>query len=163
MPSQISDSQSDRNKADKMLLAIAVIIVAIAAAVLTAFVMLNEIHPYSTPKIEIIVDGNLTVNSGSYVYYKFTVLSEHVAPTVQGTFTVSGNDQKIRVYIMDSANFADWQDTRNASTYYDSGESNSGNITATLPVGNYDLVYDNNFSATSKNVTTQVHSWYLPN
>jgi hypothetical protein len=145
-----------------VLLAIAVIIVAVAAIVLAAFVMLNEIHPVSTPKIEIIVNGNLTVNSGSYVYYNFTVFSEHVEPSVQGKFTVSGSDQKIRVYIMDSANFTDWKDTRNASTYYDSGESNSGNITATLPVGNYDLVYDNNFSATSKNVTTQVHSWYLP-
>jgi hypothetical protein len=143
-------------------LTLIVIILVLAITVLTAFVMLNKIHPASTPKIEIIVDGNLTVNSGSYMYYNFTVFSEHLEPTVQGTFTVSGNDQRIRVYIMDSANFTDWQDTRNASKYYDSGESNSGNITATLPVGNYELVYDNTFSGTSKNVTTQVRTWYLP-
>jgi hypothetical protein len=145
-----------------MFLAIAVIIIAVAAIVLAAFVLLNEVHPVSTPIMEILVDGNVTVNSDSYVYYNFTVFSEHVSPTVQGTFTVSGIDQKIRVYIMDSASVTDWQDTRNASAYYDSGESSSGNITANLPIGNYALVYDNTFSATSKNVTTQVHSWYLP-
>lgn len=162
MPSQISGRQSDRNKRDKMFLAIAVIIIAVVATVLTVFVMLNKIRPYSTPIAEIIVDGNLTVNSGSYVHYNFTVFSENVSPTVQGTFTVSGSAQKIRVYIMDSTNFTIWQDTRNAGMYYDSGESNSGNIAITLPVGNYDLVYDNTFSAASKNVTTQVYSWYLP-
>jgi hypothetical protein len=145
-----------------MFLAIAVIIIVATAATLAASVMLNKTYPPSTPVTEIIVDGNLTVNSGSYVYYNFTVFIGHLHPTVQGTFTVSGNDQKIRVYIMDSANFTNWQDTRNASKYYDSGESNSGNITATLPVGNYDLVYDNTFSATPKNVTTQAHSWYIP-
>jgi hypothetical protein len=87
---------------------LAVMIIAIVAVMLTAFVTLNGIHPVSTPAVEVIVDGNLTVNSGSYMYYNFTVFSQHVEPAVQGTFTVSGIDQKIRVYIMNSANFTNW-------------------------------------------------------
>jgi hypothetical protein len=160
MSSQTSDSQSNRHKADKMLLAIAVIIVVITATVLAISFMQSEIHPYPTPALEIIVNGNLTVNASSYEYYDFTV-SIHISPTVQGTFTVSSGE-KIRVYIMDSANFTDWQNKRPARMYYDSGESSSGNVTATLPSGgNYVLVYDNTFSATSKKVTTQVYGWHI--
>lgn len=156
MSGQISDSQSVSHKTNKLLILTAFLIVVIAAIPLVAwFISLGQVHPVSTPFPITVVKGNITINSGSYVYYNFT-LSTHVNPSVEGTFTVSGSDQKIRVYVMDCANFVDWQYARKASMYYDSGESSNGNVEANLPLGNYYLVYDNTFSATSKNVTTEV-------
>ncbi|MEM3880591.1 MAG: hypothetical protein QXD19_02460 [Candidatus Bathyarchaeia archaeon] len=81
-----------------------------------------------------------------------------------GTFTVSEGMETIKVYIFDSAGFMDWQNSGNASSYYNSGEMTSSNITATLvSPGTYYLVYDNTFSLISKNVTAQVNFYYIPN
>jgi hypothetical protein len=166
MPSQTSSTnQSDRRKANKTLLAVAVAIaVVIVAGLLAAFFINNDFHAASTPIVMEIVNGNLTVNASSYASYNFTVPSSAPTATVQGTFTVSGgNGNTIKVYVMDGANLADWQNGLNASMYYDSGELSSGNVTATLPsTGTYYLVYDNTFSATSKNVITQVDFDYIP-
>lgn len=162
-----STNQSNRRKANKTLLAVAVAIaVVVVAGLLAAFFMRENIHPLSTPIVMEIVNGNgnLTVDAGSYEHYNFTVPSSAPTTTVQGTFTVSGgNGNTIKVYVMDGANFADWQNGLNASMYYDSGALSSGNVTATLPsAGTYYLVYDNRFSAVSKNVTTEMGFYYFP-
>ena len=159
MPNQTSDNQSKRHTVNKTLLAIEVTIVLVIifiASLLVVFFEQSKKQPLPTPAVVRIVDGNLTINAGSYMYYNFTVPGTLVSQ-VQGIFTVSDGSERIRVYIMDSANFIEWQNTHNASMYYDSGEVNSGNVTAILPPGgNYDLVYDNTFSSNLKNVTTQV-------
>src|SRR3972149_6649673 len=158
MPSPNSpNSQSDRSKVNKILVALAVVTAAIVfVGALAVFLNQNNIRPFCTPYVGVIVDGNLTVNAGSYEYYNFTVPSGEPNSKVEGTFTVSGSND-IKVYVLDSANFADWQNGREANMYYDSGELSSGNVTAELPSsGTYFLVYDNTFSTTSKNVTTQV-------
>jgi hypothetical protein len=166
MPSQTSSTnQSDRRKANKTLLAVAVAIaVVVVAGLLAALFINNDFHAASTPIVMEIVNENLTVNASSYASYNFTVPSSAPTSIVQGTFTVSGgNRNTIKVYVMDGANFADWQNGLNASIYYDSGALSSGNVTATLPsAGTYYLVYDNRFSAVSKNVTTEMGFYYFP-
>lgn len=143
--------------------AVVIAVIAVAAISLAAFYLQNRNKPASTPVVSVIADGNFTVNSGSYVYYNFTVYSGPtnaiINDTVQGTFSVSdGNEDTIRVYIMDRANFDDWKNGLDSNKYYDSGQSNAGSVTvATLSSsGTYYLVYDNTYSAVSKSVTTQV-------
>jgi hypothetical protein len=159
---QTSTSQSYRRK-DKTLLAVAVAIALIViAGLLAAFFIKNSINPVATPVVWDIADGNLTINAGSYECYNFTVPSGASDIKVDGTFAVSGGSGNvIKVYVMSDANFADWQNGRNVSMYYNSGEANSGVISATPPsAGTYYLVYDNTFSTISKNVTTQVDFYY---
>lgn len=149
-------------KVRNIALIVAIAVIAVAVILLVAFYLQHGTEPASTPVVNAIVDGNLTVNSGSYVYYNFTVYSGPpdaiITDTVQGTFNVSdGNENTIRVYIMDSSNFDDWKDGLDADKYYDSGQSSAGNVTATLSsIGTYYLVYDNTYSTVSKSVTTQV-------
>jgi hypothetical protein len=134
----------------------------VAVILLAAFYLQKPFNPAPTPVISVIVDGNFTVNSDSYVYYNFTVYSgptnAKINETVQGTFSVSdGNESTIRVYIMDGANFDNWKNGLESNKYYDSGESSAGNVGATLSsTGTYYLVYDNTYSSVSKSVTTQV-------
>ena len=161
MPSP-ADNQLNRHKANKVLIAIAVAIIAVIGVVAAvAFFTHGFFHPASTPIVQYIVNGNITVNASSYVSYNFTVPA---TATVDGTFTVSGeNNSTIKVYVMDGANLAEWQKGQTASRYYDSGGVNAANVTATLPQsGTYYLVYDNTFSSTAKNVTTQMDCYYVP-
>ena len=141
----------------KMLLAIAAAIIVVAVAGLAIFLIQNQPLPSPTPTIYDIANGNITVNPGSYQYYKFNLSnSANVYPTVQGTFNVS-NGETIRVYLMTSANFTAWQNHAATEEYYDSGIVNNGNVTVNLPAkGDYVLVYDNSFSATPKTVNTEV-------
>jgi hypothetical protein len=136
--------------------------VILVAVILLAALYLHNPKPASTPVVSSIVDATFTVDSGSYTYYNFTVYSgptnAAIPDTVQGTFNVSnGQENTIRVYIMDGANFEDWKNGFDSNKYYDSGESSDGSVTATLSSsGTYYLVFDNTYSAISKSVTTQV-------
>jgi hypothetical protein len=163
MSNRGSQNSLKRSKWDRTFLAVGVGVALLIVAVLVALtfsgflvrLLQGENHPLPTPAITPIVNGNLTVNAASYEYYNFSA-SALVEPAVQGTFNVS-NGENIRVYIMSAANFAEWQNTRNANACYNSGEVSSGIISVDLPsTGDYVLVYDNTFSETAKNVTTQV-------
>ncbi len=159
------DGQFNRHEANRTLLAVPVVMIAIVTAIsLAAYFMESSIHAASTPMVREIVNGTFTVSAGSYEYYSFDVPSGASKTTVQGTFTVSGGgENEINLYVMDSANFANWQNGRNASWYYDSGELSTGTVTATLPSdGNYDLIFDNTFSAGSKIVNAEVGFYYIP-
>jgi hypothetical protein len=163
MSSQTSpDKQSASHKRNRLVL---VVIVVLTVTIVAAyFIHQSSIQPRSTPIARGIVSGNVMVNVGSYVSRNFTVPSMISNARVDGTFAVSGGIQNtIKLYIMDGASFVDWQNGLQASMFYDSGEANSGNVTATLPsTGTYYLVFDNTFSAASKNVTAYAHFFYFP-
>ncbi len=110
-------------------------------------------------KTETIVDGVITVEAGKYVDYKFSVPSQ---ASVSGNFTASGGSgNDIRILILDETAYVNWINGHNVSTYYDSGQITIGSITASLPKGNYYLVYSNTFSTLSaKNVKTKVDVTY---
>jgi hypothetical protein len=145
-----------------LLLSVFAVAVIIAAVLLAVFLMQNEIHPLSTPIVQEIVKGDVTVNASSYAYYNFTVPSGASTIQVDGNFMVSGGS--IKVYIMNDVTFTGWQNGQNPSTYYNSGELTAGNFTVTLPSGGtYYLVYDNTFSLnTQKNVDAQASFAYIP-
>jgi hypothetical protein len=116
-----------------------------------------------TPTPNSIVDGTFSVNASSFAAYNFTI-PQSIWNEVSSASVSISNDYKIRVYIMDSANFADWQNGLNASSYYNSGETNNFTINVDLPAsGTYFLIFDNTFDANSqKNVTAQVFYFYVP-
>ncbi|MCW4047907.1 MAG: hypothetical protein NWE99_10195 [Candidatus Bathyarchaeota archaeon] len=144
------------------MMAVVTFIVVLGVAVV--FLTQNQTRPLSTPYLEEIVKGTLLVDASSYASFNFSLPSGVRSANVMGTFTVSEGMETIKVYIFDSAGFMDWQNSGNASSYYNSGEMTSSNITATLvSPGTYYLVYDNTFSLISKNVTTQVNFYYIPN
>lgn len=152
------ESRPDRTNLAIVVLAILVIVVILVALTFSGFIprlIQSGNLPASTPAITIIVDQNLTVKPESYVSYDFTAAAL-VNPAVQGTFNVTSGGT-IRVLIMNAANFTEWHTAQNAITIYDSGEVNSGNFNVNVPsTEDYVLVYDNTFSDTPKNVTTQV-------
>jgi len=155
-----SSQDNSHRPSKKMLAIVAVTLIGIlAVAVIAVLAWQNQNQPFPTPAVFPIMEGNFTVNAGSYKDYNFTVPSDFSRVWVGGTFTVSdGAVSGIRVYIMDSANFTNWQNGQIANNYYDSGQANSGNVTTTTLLSRtYYLVFDNTFSAASKNVTSDVN------
>jgi hypothetical protein len=165
LPTQTAQaSQPNRRKANKtLLLSVFTVVVIIAVGLLAVFLMQNGTQPLSTPIVQEIVNGNVTVNASSYADYNFTVPSAASTIQVNGNFTVAGGNN-IKVYIMDESNFKNWQNGQSPSTYYNSGELTAGNFTVTLPSGGtYYLVFDNTFSLNmQKNVDTQESFAYIP-
>lgn len=151
------DNQNPRKTNNKLLaiVAVAVIVIVVIGSIIA---LSNQPQPSPTPVVQPIAEGNFTVNAGSYTDYNFTVPADFSRVWVYGSFTVSDtaiND--MQVYVMDTVNFTNWQNGRNANKYYDSGRTNASTVTtATLPSGTYYLVFDNTISAASKNVTADV-------
>ena len=122
--------------------------------------LLEASFSVSRPPIEVIVYGIISVNASSYKVYNFTIPSPRgsTQSRVDGSFGASGGNNNIKVFIMDRANFAKWENGQNATTYYDSGERANGYFEIFLKAGGtYFLVYDNTADTTSqKNVQTTV-------
>ena len=137
---------------------IIIILILIIAAVGLAIIINALTTPYSSAIRHDIVDGNITLKSGSYEYYNFTVPPNNNAQ-IRGNFSVC-NDSTIEVLIMDEANFARWQSKQNANTFYSSGEQTAANVTATLrSQGTYYIVFDNSFGSAEKNVQTSINEY----
>ncbi|MCL7412613.1 MAG: hypothetical protein M8353_03225 [ANME-2 cluster archaeon] len=102
-----------------------------------------------------VVNGVISVNAGEYVYYQLSLPSQ---AKVSGDFTAfggSGND--IIVLILDENAYINWINGHSVSAYYNSGQMTTDSISASLPKGNYYLIYSNAFSSFSnKNVNTNV-------
>jgi hypothetical protein len=135
----------------KLILGLAVLVTAVALLVL-----------YLTPVnyTEDIVSGTITINAGSYVYYKFTVPSSAFNIRVEGGVTSISGDY-FKVYIIDSTNFFYWQNGLVVSTYYGSEYvTRLGLANALPPGGTYYLVIDNTFSKNSLTVIIQATLTY---
>jgi len=116
------------------------------------------------PRSANIVNGLITVQAGGYNYYFFTLPAGSTSISVSGSFTASGGSgNDIQVFVMDDANFINWKNGYQASSYYSSGQLTTGTISANLPSpSTYDLVYSNAFSTvSSKNVQTTVNLYYF--
>jgi hypothetical protein len=116
----------------------------------------------------VLLNGTITVDTGSFWYLQFIIPPESGQIQVSGGFTALGDGNDIRVYIMNDTSFninAVPELGGHFSAYYDSGQLTTNSINVTLPSGGtYYLVYDNTFSASQKNVNTQVNLsyWYIP-
>ena len=117
-----------------------------------------------TPPIYQIAVGNLTIDSNSFKAYNFTVPSG--TGSISDIFSCSLST--IRVYVMDSSNFVNWQKEYhlglNISSYYDSGQVTNGKIDNLLlhSSGTYYLVYDNTNDALAKIVNSDAYFFYIP-
>lgn len=113
--------------------------------------------------ITAVVGDSTAVNSSISHRHQFNIYSNVASQNVQGDFTVSSSDGSgIRVCVMDDTNFATWQNRTAFSTYCDNRKATAGNISLSPPAGSYILVFDNTFSATSKNVTADIFSVVMP-
>ena len=111
-----------------------------------------------------LVNGTITVNSGSYYDVSFTVTSAMTNPTVIGSFQASGGSgNDIIALVLDSISFTNWSNGHQVSPLYNSGQLTTANINASITgTGTYYLVFSNQFSTfTSKQVSTSVNlQWY---
>ncbi len=152
-----SDSKPKSHKARNI--AVTVIAVVFLSISLHALVQILTFRPIGLPLMQKVVGDVIAVNATSYRVYPFSISSTAAGSSVQGDFAVSGgNGDGIRVYIMNATEFVSWQNGQAFSAYYSSGEATTGSIRADPPIGGtYYLVYDNTFSAGSKNVDTTVY------
>jgi hypothetical protein len=120
--------------------------------------------PASTPYVtEIIRNENFTVPAKSHYQRSFNVAADITFTQLDGVFSVQDDStETIRVYVMDDQNFAEWQNGNNNVRLYDSGEVNSGEFIFSLVVNKtYYVVFDNTYSANSKNVNATVLLYLL--
>ena len=102
----------------------------------------------------VLIDGNITIKAKDSYSITFYLQKNAVQIGVSGSFQVIGNES-IKVYIEPQIGFP---------SYYDSGLSNSGNISASIPTSgiNY-LVYKNEDQSNNLIVDTNVNlSYYVP-
>jgi hypothetical protein len=131
--------------------------------ILSASSYMNSLNS-TTTHVTNIVNGMATVNSNSYQTYTFTVPSGASNIAISGSFTASGGSgNDIKVLVLEQSDFTNWANGHTASCYYQSGQTTTGTISASLPTsGTYVLVYDNMFSLFSqKNVSTKVDLSYI--
>ena len=159
-------SQPTPTKSNTTLIIAIIVIVIVAVAVIGGILAVGFFSALSSTTTQHsgnIVNGLVTVPAGYYQYYQFTVPASATLVSVNGMFTASGGSgNDIIVYVFDSTNFVNWQNGYQASAYYNSGQTTTGTVSASLPsAGTYYLVYSNTFSTTSsKNVQTTVNLSY---
>jgi hypothetical protein len=144
------------------------LIVAALIIVSVFFVYTVVLRPQSSavPARRILLNGTVTVNSGSYWYLQFVVPpNSNPQIHVSGNFTASGGSgNDIRVYVMSESSFRtggfpEWGKSFNA--YYDSRQVTAATFSVELPsAGTYYLVFDNIFSDSQKKVDAQVNLSY---
>ncbi len=167
-PKPVHVSHTGRNIGIGLLVAFFLII-----AVIMAASYLNSLNSngggngtdlFQTTHTTNIVNGLATVNSNSYETYTFTIPSGASNIQVSGSFTASGGSgNDIKVLILAQSDFTNWKNGHSAQCYYQSGQTTTGTISASLPTsGTYVLVFDNTFSVFSqKNVNTQADVSYV--
>jgi hypothetical protein len=113
--------------------------------------------------VNTIVAGSFTIDPGSYKAYNFTVYPGDIPMGPGGSFTVNGNVQGIKVYLMDSGSFENWAIGQPANKYLETGVTTAAGVSIDqlLPSGTYYLVFDNLFSESSKNVTATINYAHL--
>ena len=151
--------QPARKSNTKIIIAVVIIIVVVVAGLGTyaAYTFFQTLPNLTSQKTLSIANGNYAVPTGKYYYFSFFLPSNAVLITINGTFSTSG---RIRTLVMDSTNFATFQNNGMGTFYYDSGSTTSGTVLATLPTyGTYDLVYLNTLGA-NETVNTIVSVYY---
>jgi hypothetical protein len=144
---------------------IAILIIVVSGV---ALYPLHANHPIYTPPIYTIVNESFVVNADSYNAYNFTIPADISTCHVTGDFSVSPtNSSGFRVFIWDNAAFSNWQSRHSLPlgvgtiSFYDSGFSTNGTISASpYPGGTYWLLFQNNSTA-SVNVTSIAGFWYI--
>ena len=118
--------------------------------------------PNSSGITKSIIDGNISVNKNSYIFYDFNIQSNSFR--IKGNFTIfEAEEEIISVYIMDEFNLFLWINNKNSHMSFNSGAVNNGEIDEHISAGGiFFLVFDNLSYETQKNLQVQVYSFYFP-
>ena len=121
---------------------------------------------FTGARIQTVIEGPVSVKPNSFAYYQFSVPAGSVDVTVSGEFSAvrtlgkdKNSDNTIEAYILTDTAFIAWRDGYSTGTFYESGRTPQGTITAKLPAGagEYFLIFNNRFSARSaKTIHTTV-------
>ena len=120
----------------------------------------RSINPFKpAPVPHQIVRGQITVNPGQSIWYKFVVPDG--GGHVTGSFTASGGfGNDIQAAVLDEVNTANWVNGHVSQAFWrTAGQQTAGNIDVVLPPGMYCLAFNNRsavFSAKQVSVNAQV-------
>jgi hypothetical protein len=130
------------------------------------WIFVSQRPPFFTPKVSDIIDNEVfNVPPAGIVQRNITVPAYLTFTQLYGSFSVQdGNNNTIRVYVMDSQNFAEWQKGHNSTRLYDSNEVNSDefDLFSLATDKTYHVVFDNTYSVKPKTVNATVLLYYLP-
>jgi hypothetical protein len=142
---------------------LAIIIIMIASGVFSSSVG-NNPNYVPTPHTVSVISGSIVVNANSYSYVSFSVPKGALDSVLQGDFVSTGNgtNKNICPYVMSQKDFVNWQNGRQASTYYnkDLMPMVTGNINITLPSGTYYLIFGSATYMQAKTVSAQIDLTY---
>jgi hypothetical protein len=141
------------SKKGKKTLKIIAIILAVILVAFAFFFFIRLNTPMGTPPIYHIVNlKNLTLENSKYSVYNFTTQSGN---QIYGSFNAT---EPIQVYIVNSANFVNWEKGQNITPIYSSGKvANAIFDHVSLPSsGIYYIIYDNTSGLKVVNVDSQV-------
>ena len=121
----------------------------------------SSLIPNSSGITKSIIDGNVTVNKNSYMFYDFNIQSNSFY--IKGNFTIfEAEEETISVYLMDEFNMFLWINNKNPHMYFNSGPVNHGEIDEHISAGGiFFLVFDNLSYETQKILQAQVYSFYF--
>ena len=110
-----------------------------------------------------ITDGSFTVAPGKYQSFKVAVIDGVTKPVIEGTFSASGGNNDVEVFVLEENQFLNWQNGHSNNATYTSGRVTAGKLKVQLPeeAGTYYVVFSNRFSyITNKAVTAALKLAY---
>lgn len=118
---------------------------------------ITDVKPVWTPIVRDMVREVVTVEVNSHNLYEIFVPENISWAKIDGNFTVAGNNENIKVYVVDEVNLNYWITKKSMSTYYNSSEVSAADVNCMLPSsGVYYLVFDNTYSPMKKILDTQI-------
>ena len=110
-----------------------------------------------------ITDGSFTIPPGKYQTFKVPVVSGLTKPVINGSFSASGGNNDVEVFVLEENQFLNWQNGHKNDAAYTSGRVTAGKLNVQLPeeAGTYYVVFSNRFSyITNKAVTAALKLAY---
>jgi hypothetical protein len=111
-----------------------------------------------------VLGGSFIVEPGKYKVFDIVVTATMKSATVEGTFTASGGNNDIEVFVLDESQYMNWQNGHKFDATYTSGRVTAGKLNVQLPqeAGTYHVVFSNRFSyITNKAVVADVKLHYV--
>jgi hypothetical protein len=112
-----------------------------------------------------VAGGSFVVEPGQYKSFKLSIAAGMAKPRVEGTFSATGGNNDVEVFLLEENQFLNWQNSHKADMLYTSGRVTAEKLKVVLPEdpANYVLVFSNKFSiirnkAVTANVTLQYDS-----
>jgi hypothetical protein len=106
-----------------------------------------------------LLGGSFIVEPGKWKNFPVAVTDAMQHPSVEGSFTASGGNNDVEVFLFEESQFRNWETGHKFEATYSSGRVTAGKLKIQLPEepGNYFVVFSNRFSyITNKAVVADV-------